>query len=85
MSYEVYWLQVAVDQLLALALTDKRAATRVSIAIRTFGRERRGDVKKLEGSRDTWRLRSGDWRIEFETSGQRLFVRAVANCRDAYR
>ncbi|MDQ3692487.1 MAG: type II toxin-antitoxin system RelE/ParE family toxin [Chloroflexota bacterium] len=29
----------------------------------------RGDVKKLQGSEDEWRLRVGDWRIRFTRDG----------------
>ena len=31
-----------------------------------------GDVRKLVGTDDTWRLRVGEWRVVFEVEGDRL-------------
>ena len=46
-----------------------------------------GDVVKLAGSGNTYRLRVGDWRILFglEEGGRLMVILRVLNRRDAYR
>jgi mRNA interferase RelE/StbE len=46
-----------------------------------------GDVKKLAGMEQTWRLRVGDYRIVYEIDKGRLVVLVIriADRRDAYR
>ncbi|MCC7023521.1 MAG: type II toxin-antitoxin system RelE/ParE family toxin [Thermomicrobiales bacterium] len=48
---------------------------------------RRGDIKKLRGTDNEYRLRVGDWRAIFEVDGEERVVRilVVAHRRDAYR
>jgi mRNA interferase RelE/StbE len=43
-----------------------------------------GDVKRLTG-RPGWRLRSGDYRLIFEDSGDTILVHAVGHRREIYR
>jgi mRNA interferase RelE/StbE len=47
----------------------------------------RGDVRKLAGSEDEWRLRVGDWRVRFsrDPSGRRVEVLRVLPRGRAYR
>ena len=44
-----------------------------------------GNVKKLKGSRNEYRLRVGDYRVIFELEGQTVTVYAVGNRKDIYR
>jgi mRNA interferase RelE/StbE len=44
-----------------------------------------GDVKKLKGSKNEYRLRVGDLRVLFEIEGKRLVVYAVGNRKDIYK
>jgi mRNA interferase RelE/StbE len=46
-----------------------------------------GDVRKLSGQRDTWRLRIGDYRVIYEIEGDRLLVLVIriGHRRDVYR
>jgi mRNA interferase RelE/StbE len=44
-----------------------------------------GNVRKLKGSRNQYRLRSGDYRILFELEGRTVIVYAVGNRKDIYR
>ena len=44
-----------------------------------------GNVKKLQGSRNQYRLRAGDYRILFELEGRTVTVYAVGNRKDIYR
>ena len=84
MNYEVYWLQTAVDDLLAVALKDRKAAERVALIVRTFGRDGRGDIKKLRDRDQTWRLRSGNWRVFLTLREGVAFIKEVSDRQDAY-
>jgi len=45
----------------------------------------RGDVKKVKGSRNEYRLRTGDYRVLFELEGRTATVYAVGLRKDIYR
>lgn len=45
----------------------------------------RGDVKKLKGFPNEYRLRVGDYRVIFELEGRTVMVYAVGNRKDIYR
>lgn len=44
-----------------------------------------GNVKKLKGSRNEYRLRVGDYRVIFELEGRTVTVYAVGNRKNIYR
>jgi mRNA interferase RelE/StbE len=44
-----------------------------------------GDVKKLKGSRNEYRLRVGEYRVLFELVGRRIMVYALGQRKDIYR
>ena len=44
-----------------------------------------GDVKKLKGSQNEYRLRVGDYRVLFELVGRRIVVYTVGQRKDIYR
>ena len=44
-----------------------------------------GNVKKLKGSRNEYRLRVGEYRVIFELEGRTVTVYAVGNRKDIYR
>ena len=48
-----------------LTRIDEKNKQRIIKAIERFADSRQGDVKKLKGKTDEWRLRVGDWRIRF--------------------
>jgi len=45
----------------------------------------RGDVKKLKGSKNEYRLRVGDYRVLFELEGPAVMVYAAGRRKDIYR
>lgn len=63
---------------------DRRQGRRIFVAMRDFARNGRGDVKKLQGANNQWRLRVGDWRIVFTEEGETYLAVRVDNRRDAY-
>jgi mRNA interferase RelE/StbE len=44
-----------------------------------------GDVKKLKGSKNEYRLRVGDHRVLFELVGRRILVYTLGQRKDIYR
>ena len=54
---------------------------RLHLLQRDFG----GDVKKLKGSKNEYRLRVGDHRVLFELVGKRIVVYAIGPRKDIYR
>ena len=44
-----------------------------------------GDVKKLKGSRNEYRLRVGNYRVLFELVGKRIVVYTLGQRKDIYR
>jgi mRNA-degrading endonuclease RelE of RelBE toxin-antitoxin system len=84
LKYDVLWREAAVDDLLELSGQDHRQALRVVVTVRSFGRDGRGDLKKLQGRTGEWRLRAGEWRIVLVVERDRAFVTRIDNRRDAY-
>ncbi len=44
-----------------------------------------GDVQKLKGSKNEYRLRVGDYRVIFELEKDQVVVYAIGNRKDVYR
>ena len=44
-----------------------------------------GNVTKMQGTRDEWRFRDGDYRVIFERTSNMLIVKSVGNRREVYR
>ena len=44
-----------------------------------------GDVKKLKGSKNDYRLRVGNYRVLFEVEGRRIVVYTVGQRKDIYQ
>ena len=84
MNYRVYWEQAAVDDLAEVFAVRPRDGQRIVITVRTFSRDGRGDLKKLAGGSDDWRLRSGDWRVILTIQDGKAWIGHVDNRRDAY-
>jgi mRNA-degrading endonuclease RelE of RelBE toxin-antitoxin system len=84
LRYTVYWSQPAVDDLAGVFSKRPRDAQKVVLSVRTFGRDGRGDLKKLSGPTDEWRLRAGDWRVILTLRGDHAWISQVDNRRDAY-
>jgi mRNA-degrading endonuclease RelE of RelBE toxin-antitoxin system len=80
----IIWTDDAVGDIVALATGNSRQATRVREAVARFGRGEAGDIKKLQGRSNQWRLRVGDWRVVYEERTGQTVIVAVDNRRDAY-
>jgi mRNA interferase RelE/StbE len=86
-SRRLAWGRRALDDLSTLGSRDQRLARRIVAAIERYVEDDLGDVRKLAGSSDEYRLRVGDWRVVFrlEDGGRLMAISRVLNRRDAYR
>jgi mRNA interferase RelE/StbE len=85
-SRHVIWDRRALADLSNLARADRRQADRIRDAVARYATDSRGDVLKLSGATNEYRLRVGDWRVIFRLEdGGTLAISRVLNRRDAYR
>ena len=84
MNRQLRWnRQAAAD----LARLPGQLQDRVLAALERLADTGQGDVKKLHGRQNQWRLRVGDWRaiITFADRGRIIRVLRVQHRREAYR
>ena len=86
MRHHVSWETEAVEKLMLLSRTDPRTGRRIVQAVRRYANGDSGDVIKLHGNAEEWRLRVGDLRVIFTIlpSAGGINVLDVLNRRDAY-
>jgi mRNA-degrading endonuclease RelE of RelBE toxin-antitoxin system len=63
LSRRLIWDRRALDDLHTLGRREQRLAHRIATAIERYAEDDQGDVRKLAGSADEYRLRVGDWRV----------------------
>ena len=87
MSRQLDWRRRALADLGEIARRDASTAGRIRDATILYAEHGAGDMRKLSGTGNTYRLRVGDWRVLFalEDSGHVMVVLRVLNRRDAYR
>jgi mRNA-degrading endonuclease RelE of RelBE toxin-antitoxin system len=85
LNARVIWEQDALEALVRIARSDQVQAIRIMRAVYAWAATGQGDVRKLQGAEEEWRLRSGDWRVIFARDGRDVHVLRVLNRRDAYR
>lgn len=69
-----------------VAQHDRVQAQRIRDAVVRYAANNQGDVLKLAGGVDMYRLRVGDWRVLFtlDHGGRTVAIARVLNRRDAY-
>ena len=86
--WQLLWQSDAVRELMDLARSDARQASRVITAVSAFERTGRGDVKALAGRPGELRLRVGDWRVllyrDLQAVQETILVTAVRKRSEAY-
>jgi mRNA interferase RelE/StbE len=82
-TYAVEWSKGALKTLVRV---DRITSGRIVRAVERLAVTGHGDVKKLAGSDDLYRLRLGDWRVIFtrDDSVRVLFVERIAPRGGAY-
>jgi mRNA interferase RelE/StbE len=83
-SWERVWSPPALRDLRRL---DRTVAARVLEALRILAEEQRGDIRRLQGREERWRLRVGDWRVIFtyDSDAHAIVILSVKPRGDAYR
>lgn len=81
------WRRRARAEIQAIARRDAGQARRIAEAVARYVAHDQGDVRKLAGQDDIYRLRVGDWRVlfAFDDGGRTVVILRVLNRRDAYR
>jgi mRNA interferase RelE/StbE len=84
MSIKVEWSPKAARDLDAIG--DRKMRERVIATVYRFSESGHGDVKKLQGKVNEYRLRVGDWRVRFtyENKQQTILVLRVLPRGKAY-
>ena len=81
MRYEVEFMAPARDQLRALPKETRRLIGR---KIDRAQIDLEGDVKKLKGFKNKYRLRAGNYRVLFELEGPLIVIYDVGDRKDMY-
>jgi mRNA interferase RelE/StbE len=81
MRYEVEFMAPARDQLRALPKKTRRLIGRKIDRAQT---DLEGDVKKLKGFKNKYRLRAGNYRVLFELEGPLIVIYDVGDRKDMY-
>jgi len=71
------WSPRALDELARIARRNRREADRIDASAKRYAETGQGDVVKLAGQDDLYRLRVGDWRIIFAYEDGGLVVLAL--------
>jgi len=69
----------------ALRLLPKSVRQEIGYKIYLMQNNLAGDVKKLEGSQNEYRLRVGKYRVIFELAGDTISVYKIGDRKDIYR
>ena len=66
---------------------DGQVRERIIIALARFAETNQGDLVKLRGTQNEWRLRVGNWRVrlEIDNDNNLIHVSRVLHRREAYR
>jgi mRNA interferase RelE/StbE len=82
MSYEI---EIKDDAKTALRKAPEEIRREIGYRLHLLQQEFSGDVKKLRGSKNEYRLRAGNWRVLFELVGNRIVVYDLGQRKDIYR
>lgn len=82
MPYELEIMVEAMKHLRSLPAEDRK---QTGYRLHCLQRDFTGDVTKLRGSKNEYRLRVGERRVLFELVGERISVYAIGNRKDIYK
>ena len=81
MDYQIEFLPLALEQLRTLPKAVRRL---IGEKLDRAQHDLTGDIKKLKGFKNKYRLRAGNYRVLFELEGPRLVVYDVGGRKDIY-
>jgi mRNA interferase RelE/StbE len=82
MAYE---MEIKDEALAALRALPAGVRRQVGFRLHRLQQDFSGDVKKLTGSKNEYRLRVGAYRVLFELEGRRIVVYSVGSRKDVYQ
>ena len=82
MKYEIEIKDEAKAELRALPEAVRRE---IGYRLHLLQHDFSGDVKKLKGSKNEYRMRAGNYRVLFELVGKRIVVYTLGQRKDIYR
>ncbi len=82
MKYEI---EIKDEAKIALRKLPHDVRREIGYRLHLLQQEFSGDVKKLKGSKNEYRLRVGDHRVLFELVGKRIMVYTLGQRKDIYR
>jgi mRNA interferase RelE/StbE len=80
-----YELEIKDEAKAALRALPEDLRRQVGFRLHLLQQDLGGDVKKLRGSRNEYRLRVGDHRVLFELVGRRIIVYTLGQRKDIYQ
>ncbi len=81
MRYEVEFLPAALEQLRAMPKEVRRL---IGAKLDRAQHDLSGDIKKLKGFKNKYRLRAGNYRVLFELEGDHIVVYDLGDRKDIY-
>ena len=78
-------IEIKDDAKRALRKAPEEDRREIGCRLHLLQQEFSGDVKKLRGSKNEYRLRVGNWRVLFELVGNRIVVYDLGQRKDIYR
>jgi len=82
MAYE---LEIKEEGLTALRALPEDIRRQIGYRLHLLQQDFSGDVKKLRGSKNEYRLRVGTYRVLFELEGKRMVVYCIGQRKDIYQ
>ena len=82
MKYEI---EIKDDAKIALRKLPEEVRREIGHRLHLLQQDFSGDVQKLKGSKNEYRLRVGDRRVLFELVGRRVVVYTIGQRKDIYR
>jgi mRNA interferase RelE/StbE len=80
-NFKLFLSSEALEQLRALP---KELRRRIGERLNTLESDFQGDIKKLSGTENRYRLRVGNFRVLFRLAGRQIQVYAVKDRKEAY-
>jgi mRNA interferase RelE/StbE len=80
-----YEMEIKGEARAALKSLPEEIRREIGYRLHLLERDFSGDVKKLKGSKNEYRLRVGEYRVLFELVGGRIVVYTLGQRKDIYR
>lgn len=80
-----YEMEIKDEAITALRKLPEEIRREIGYRLHLLQQDFSGDVKKLKGSKNEYRLRVGEHRVLFELAGRRIVVYKLGKRKDIYR